>query len=255
MQKQTYTVGTEEAALKLGLSPRQVRRLGAQGILEGKKQATSTGHRWFFDARNVDLYAERLRERREREDRRRTAKDVLAEDRGSPRKSEDASADGPGRPTVASGEVDRLSNDLTAERSEHKDTRGKLDQALADLRAKSEDAARLAAEKSAAETIARDRKQIITELMEGFSKMRLLSGTDAYGHVPEDVPGQPRKLPVMSEDASDAPPEPIEIPLRDTSNSRGKPEDSAGGETPLPGYPYPPEQAGYSEDARPGTAT
>ena len=44
MKESSYEIGTDEVAVKLGLSSRSVRRLGEKGILEGQVEITAMHH-------------------------------------------------------------------------------------------------------------------------------------------------------------------------------------------------------------------
>ena len=71
--------------MKLGLSPRSVRRLGEKGILKGKVEITSIGKQWFFSRESVESLVSSYEAKRQKEQRHRTAKDAFAGVSGQPR--------------------------------------------------------------------------------------------------------------------------------------------------------------------------
>ena len=91
MKESTYEIGTDEVAIKLGLSPRSVRRLGEKNILEGRVEITATGKQWFFSRESVGSLIKVYEAKREKEERHRTAKDTFINVPGQPRTSEDTS--------------------------------------------------------------------------------------------------------------------------------------------------------------------
>jgi len=52
------TIGSAEAALLLGVTPREVRRKAAEGILPGRRVKTKFGVEWRFVGSDVDSYRE-----------------------------------------------------------------------------------------------------------------------------------------------------------------------------------------------------
>ena len=143
MTESLYEIGTDEAAAKLGLSSRSVRRLGEKGILEGKVEITSIGKQWFLKKERLDSLVAAREEKLRKEERHRVAQDALGHDPIQPRKAEDTTEPVPTRPMSDEKRVDFLEELIKKEREEHTQTKEKLERKETLLLEKAEAAARL----------------------------------------------------------------------------------------------------------------
>ncbi len=127
MEESHYEIGTDEAAVKLGLSPRSVRRLGEGKILEGKLEKTSTGKQWFFKTESVESLVEAREAKRQKEERHRTARDTFGNVPGQPKPTEDTAEVSRTSPMSDEKRVEVLENLLEQEQTAHQQTREKLE--------------------------------------------------------------------------------------------------------------------------------
>jgi len=208
MKESSYEIGTDEVAVKLGLSPRSVRRLGEKGILEGRVETTSVGKQWFFSRESVESLAKAYEVKRQKEERHRTAKDAFnfSNVHGQPKSTEDTSEVSRTPPMSDEKRVKGLEDLLKQEQLEHAQTRGKLESKEADLLEVSKQASRLEGEKEAYGKYADEMRKHQKELMETLrDTLRLAqpSATDSVGHVVEDNRGRVGSAEITSEVASE----------------------------------------------------
>lgn len=216
MEKSPYEIGTDEAAAKLGLSPRSVRRLGEKGILTGRVEITSVGKQWFFKTESVESLIRAREEKLKREERNRIAKGTIGHVPGHPRTSEDIPGHDRSRPMSDEKRVEFLEKLLEQERGEHAKTKEKLEQKETLLLQKAEAAARLEGEKIGYERYAsrleQQQRQLMTLFRDTVLKLESKSTSDipsaTVGHETKDNPGRVRTSPVVTEGATENVPEP-----------------------------------------------
>ena len=92
-----YNIGTDEAAVKLGLTTRSVRRLARQRVLDGHLETTSLGRQWFFSEVSIKSLIEAREEKRRKEKRHQATQETLG------RTTSDMSEDSPGQPRTTKG--------------------------------------------------------------------------------------------------------------------------------------------------------
>ena len=165
MEESPYEIGTDEVAVKLGLSSRSVRRLGEKGILEGRVEITSVGKQWFFVGESVESLAKAYEVKRQKEERHRTARDTFTNVLGQPKPTEDTTEASRIPPMPDEKRVEGLEDLLKQEQSAHAQTRGKLESKEADLLEVSKQASRLEGEKEAYEKYAGEMRKHQKELM------------------------------------------------------------------------------------------
>ena len=206
MKESPYEIGTDEVAVKLGLSPRSVRRLGEKNILEGRVEITSTGKQWFFSRESVESLVSSYEAKRQKEERHRTAKDAFTDVPGQPRTTEDTTE--ASRPPLLSDEkrVEFLQELLEQERKEHTETKEKLENKSAQLLEKVEVAARLEGEKMGfekyVERLEVQQKQLMA-MLQNTLQLKQPRAEDNNGHETEDNRGRPRPAEVTSEVVSE----------------------------------------------------
>ena len=199
----TYTLSTDEAAARLGLSTRHVRRMATAEILKARQESTRQGRQWFFNEDDVERLRSMREEMRPKEERHEVVKEtfgrVAEDDRGQPRSSEDMSDDDLTRVSVYEKMLDE-------EREAHQKTQEKLDQSQAELREESTKAARLEGEKEGFrlgyQEIVGQQEKLIRMLAEKL-QLQAPSTSDAGGRVAEDDRGQPRTSVEVSEVVSE----------------------------------------------------
>ena len=201
MKESSYEIGTDEVAVKLGLSPRSVRRLGEKNILEGRVEITSVGKQWFFSRESVESLVSSYEAKRQKEERHRTAKDAFAGVLGQPRTTEDTSEASRPPPLSDEKRVEFLQGLLEQERKEHTETKEKLENKSAQLLEKAEVAARLEGEKMGFEKYV-ERLEIQQKQLMAMFKIHYNSSnhgqrttTDTRPRTTEADPGQPRLRP------------------------------------------------------------
>jgi len=211
MKESSYEVGTDEVAVKLGLSPRSVRRLGEKGILKGKVEITSIGKQWFFSRESVESLVSSYEVKRQKEERHRTAKDTFADVPGQPRTTEDTSEASRPPPLSDEKRVEFLQGLLEQERKEHIETKEKLENKSTQLLEKAEVAARLEGEKMGfekyVERLEIQQQQLMT-MLQNTLQLKQPQAEDNNGHKTEDNRGRPRPTEVESEVMSERKPEP-----------------------------------------------
>jgi len=216
MKESSYEVGTDEVAVKLGLSPRSVRRLGEKNILEGKVEITSIGKQWFFSRESVESLVSSYEAKRQKEERHRTAKDAFAGVPGRPRTTEDTSEASRTPPMSDEKRVEFLQGLLEQERKEHTETKEKLENKSAHLLEKVEVAARLEGEKMGfekyVERLEIQQKQLMA-MLQNTLQLKQPQAEDNNGHETEDNRGRPRPAEVTSEVVSEqkSKPEAVEV--------------------------------------------
>ena len=170
MEESHYEIGTDEAAVKLGLSPRSVRRLGESKILEGRIEKTSTGKQWFFKAESVESLAKARDEKRQKEERHRTAKDAFGDVSGQPELTGDKTDAVRTPPMSDEKRVEALEDLLKQEQKAHEETREKFEDKLeskqAELLEASKEASELKGEKKAYEAYAAEMRKHQKEVVE-----------------------------------------------------------------------------------------
>ncbi len=216
MKESPYEIGTDEVAVKLGLSPRSVRRLGEKNILEGRVEITSTGKQWFFSRESVGSLIKIYEAKREKEERHRTAKDAFTDVPGQPRTTEDTSEASRPPPLSDEKRVEFLQGLLEQERKEHTETKEKLENKSAQLLEKVEVAARLEGEKMGfekyVERLEIQQKQLMA-MLQNTLQLKQPRAEDNNGHETEDNRGRPRPAEVTSEVVSEqkSKPEVVEV--------------------------------------------
>lgn len=204
MTESLYEIGTDEAAAKLGLSSRSVRRLGEKGILEGKVEVTSVGKQWFFKKESLDSLIAAREEKLRKEERHRVAQDTLGHDRRQPRTTEDMTEPVPTRPMIDEKRVDFLEKLIEKEREEHAQTKGKLEQKETLLLEKAEAAARLQGREEGYEKLIEGQREVIGMLRDTVLKLQQPSASDNMGRSTEDNRGRLRITEDMTNHVSEA---------------------------------------------------
>jgi len=211
MKESPYEIGTDEVAVKLGLSPRSVRRLGEKNILEGRVEVTSVGKQWFFSRESVESLVSSYEAKRQKEERHRTAKDAFAGVLGRPRTTEDTSEASRPPPLSDEKRVEFLQGLLEQERKEHTETKEKLENKSVQLLEKAEVAARLEGEKMGfekyVERLEIQQKQLMA-MLQNTLQLKQPQAEDNNGHETEDNRGRPRPTEVTSEAVSEQKPKP-----------------------------------------------
>jgi len=245
MKEFPYEIGTDEVAIKLGLSPRSVRRLGEKNILEGRVEITSVGKQWFFSRESVESLVSSYEAKRQKEERHRTAKDAFTGVPGQPRTTEDTSEASRPPPLSDEKRVQALEDLLEQEQTAHAQTREKLEVKLEskekDLLETSKQAAKLEGEKEAYSKYADEMKKHQMELMgmlQEALKLAQPSTTDSVGHETEDNRGQLRPAEVESEVMSERKPEPRVGEVVGASHHPAPPQSSQNER----GEDFPPEE-------------
>ena len=213
MEKSEFEIGTDEAAAKLGLSPRSVRRLGEKRILEGRIEITSVGKQWFFKTESVESLVKAREAKLVKEERHRIAQDTLGHGRGQPRTSEDIAEAVRTPPMTDEKRVEFLERMLEEEREEHAETKAKLEKKEDSLLEESRKAARLEGEKEAYEKYAQrleEQTQQLMGMLEKTLKLQQPRTEDNFGHESSDDRRQPRSCPNLTE--------PRQCPMRNESN-------------------------------------
>jgi len=206
MKESSYEIGTDEVAVKLGLSPRSVRRLGEKNILEGRVEITSVGKQWFFSRESVESLVSSYEAKRQKEERHRTAKDAFTDVPGQPRMTEDTSEASRPPPLSDEKRVEFLQGLLERERKEHTETKEKLENKSVQLLEKVEVAARLEGEKMGfekyVERLEIQQKQLMV-MLQNTLQLKQPRAEDNNGHETEDNRGRPQPAEVTSEVVSE----------------------------------------------------
>lgn len=206
MEKSEFEIGTDETAVKLGLSPRSVRRLGEKGILEGKIEITSVGKQWFFKTESVESLVKAREAKLAKEERHRTAQDTLGHDRGRPQTTEVMTEAVRTPPMSDEKRVDFLERMLKEEREGHSETKEKLEQKEASLLEETRKASRLEGEKMGFEKYAQrleTQTQQLMGMLKETLKLKQPEAEDNFGHESSDDRRQRRTTEVVSTHVSD----------------------------------------------------